>query len=136
MKRIEFIKKLFGSGILMFLPLGFIKSNVERKATCLLEFDVKGFRYYEGPDLIGKMRNGEALSLVREPENKFDKNAIAIHYKNQKIGFVPREKNEVLSKLLDAGSQNVSAEIVALRDDDVSWDAVTAKIYMSSTSNI
>ena len=132
MKRIDFIKKIFSSGALMFLPLGLFKFSKEKKNAELLRFHVRGFQYYDGPDMMERMKAGEELSLLREPENKFDKHAIAVYYRQRKIGFVPREKNEVLSRLMDNKTGNLSAEINQIRNDDVSWNEVSAVIYFMS----
>jgi len=132
MKRVDFIKKLFSSGALIFVPWGLFNFSKENKNTELLRFDIRGFRYYNGPDMIGRMKAGEELTLLREPDNKFDKQAIAVYYQAQKIGFVPREKNEVLSRLMDNKAGKLSAEITQIRNDDVSWNEVSAVIYFIS----
>ncbi len=136
MKRLEFIKKLFGSGALMFLPLGLLKPIEEKKKISLLKFGIRGFQYYSGPELIHSMQKGEKLTIVREPENNFDKNAIALYYQNQKIGFVPREKNAVLSRLIDSDRIDLSAEILNIRNDEVSWDEVSAVIYIQASLDL
>ncbi|HNS12876.1 MAG TPA: HIRAN domain-containing protein [Bacteroidia bacterium] len=125
MKRAEFLKRLITLVGVSLIPLpGLTKS----KKVWLLKFGIRGFQYYEGPNLIEKMQAGDRLELRREAENPFDKRAIAIYYQNQKIGFVPREKNEVLSRLMDSGSIKLVAEVLQLRDD-VSWNEVYAGIY-------
>ncbi|TAH44002.1 MAG: hypothetical protein EYC69_01325 [Bacteroidetes bacterium] len=136
MKRLEFLNKLFGAAAMMLLPLGLINPVEEKKKTSLLKFGIRGFQYYRGPDLIHSMRKGDKLTIVREPDNKFDKNAIALYYQNQKIGFVPREKNAVLSRLLDSGRLDLSSEILELRNDDVSWDEVSAVIFIPASVNL
>ena len=40
------------------------------------------------------------LVLVREPHNKFDKNAIIVKLGDNKIGYVKREEAQLLSPLL------------------------------------
>lgn len=50
------------------------------------------------------MNKGEKLKLIREPENKYDRLAIRINdSKGNKLGYIPRAKNEVLASLMDAG---------------------------------
>lgn len=46
---------------------------------------------------------GEELILVRDPANPHDKNAIKVFYGEEQIGWVPKEKNEILAKMLDEG---------------------------------
>ena len=66
-------------------------------------FHVAGFTYYNGIDVFEKLRIGTALFLKAEPENRFDPYAVAIYYGNEKLGFVPREDNEMLRKFLNLG---------------------------------
>lgn len=45
---------------------------------------------------------GETLSLVREPRNKFDKNAVRVDNKDREgIGHVPKREAKVLAPVLD-----------------------------------
>ncbi len=76
------------------------------------------------------MKPGELLTLVRKPENKFDRHAIVLHYGGEKIGFVPKEKNEVLSGLLDSDKALLSAEILKVEDDSNSWEELQVGIYL------
>ena len=69
------------------------------------------------------------LRMQRMPQNKHDKNAIAIFYQKTRIGYVPRELNLVISRLMDAGKAFFCrVEAVELVDDY--WVKISAKIYM------
>lgn len=47
---------------------------------------------------------GDALVLKREPENGFDSLAIRVETADGvNVGYVPREKNGILARLMDAG---------------------------------
>lgn len=127
MKRKDFLKRLSGAAAFMLLPLSKLAA---RKKTWLLQFHIRGFQYYQGPDLIRRMSPGDTLTIAREPGNKYDPQAIAILYRDRKIGFVPREKNEVISRLLDAGAAELKAEIIKVNKDATPWDAVYAGIYL------
>lgn len=39
--------------------------------------------------------------MRREPDNKYDSRAIALYFEGEKIGFIPREDNVILSGFLD-----------------------------------
>ena len=67
------------------------------------DFHIAGFTYYNGVDVFEYLKIGKALLLKAEPQNRFDPHAVAIYYKDEKIGFVPAEKNEMLSKFLNLG---------------------------------
>lgn len=69
------------------------------------------------------------LRMQRMPQNKHDKNAIAIFYQKTRIGYVPRELNLVISRLMDAGKAFFCrVEAVELVNDY--WVKIDAKIYM------
>lgn len=69
----------------------------------LSNFNIAGFTYWDGCITLCELKVGTLLKLVREEENKFDPNAVAIYYKEYKLGFVPRDENELISKMLDLG---------------------------------
>ena len=72
---------------------------------------------------------GAILKLQREPHNEYDPSAIAIYNANNyHFGYVPKTKNEVLAKLLDAG-KNLSAKLVAKQWND-SWLKLDIEIFL------
>ena len=54
-------------------------------------------------DAVAKLQEGNVVTLVREPNNAFDKNAIRIDFINEKIGYIPRIENEELAQDMDNG---------------------------------
>lgn len=51
-----------------------------------------------------RLNVGDTLVLKREPRNRFDPLAIRVETAaGMNIGYVPREKNGILARLLDAG---------------------------------
>ncbi|CAG5087583.1 HIRAN domain-containing protein [Parvicella tangerina] len=52
-----------------------------------------------------KMQNGVELSLKRDESRSWDENALAIHYKGFKIGYVSKRTSEMVRKLLDKGKE-------------------------------
>lgn len=71
----------------------------------LFKTHIAGTSYIENiatlePNII----EGLEVHFFREPNNQYDKNAIVIKdEKNNKIGYVPKVKNDIISKLMDAG---------------------------------
>ena len=47
---------------------------------------------------------GQALALIREPENPHDRNAIRIEWRGEKIGYVPRPDNVAIAGSIDTGT--------------------------------
>jgi hypothetical protein len=85
---------------------------------------VKDFQHYEGPLLLHEMCVGSSLELKQEPKNKYDSAAIQVLYNKKKIGYIPIEENQVLSKLLDANLLEFSAEITHLETEASTWENV------------
>ena len=70
----------------------------------LLNCNIAGTTFLNLEDIEPKLKKHQLLVLKREPNNEYDGNAILILTEDgQKLGYVPQEKNEVLSNLMDAG---------------------------------
>lgn len=61
------------------------------------------FHYITAEQLLDELRPEQELDLYREANNKYDKNAIIIKNKEEKIGYVPRRDNKILANLMDGG---------------------------------
>lgn len=121
MNRATFLKNVIGVfGLAVLPPL----SYRQYRKLYLLQCFVRGFQYYAGPGLLDVMKEGSMLELVREPENEFDECAIALHFNSEKIGYIPAESNEILSRLLDGGVVEMVAEITHLNPDASTWENV------------
>lgn len=128
MKRIQFLKNLFGTAALLVAPKLPLSARPKGKAV-LLSCTLAGLPYYVDPPKLQRMRCGEPLQLHREPENPYDEKAIAVHYKGEKIGFIPRAENEMLSTLLDQRLLHITAEISDVDADASLWDAVELSVF-------
>ena len=58
---------------------------------------------YYGVDVFENLKIGKELHLKAEPENPYDPNAVAIYYENKKLGFIPKDENELIRKFLNLG---------------------------------
>jgi hypothetical protein len=81
------------------VPMPFVKEIF------LMSCHVAGTSYRENIEEASKdLKVGDLLVFRREADNPHDELAILIlNEKGQKLGYVPREKNEVLARLMDAG---------------------------------
>ena len=68
---------------------------------------IVGVRFYEGASTLLAAEELRDLppALVREPDNKYDKNAIAVYLDDTKVGHIPAPQAKFLAPLLDAGAQ-------------------------------
>lgn len=54
-------------------------------------------------EILSQMDEKTPISLVREPENEYDPNAIVVMAGDEQVGYVGREENVMLAPLMDAG---------------------------------
>jgi len=70
----------------------------------LLNCNIAGTTFIDLKDIEPNLKNNQLLVLKREPKNEYDDKAILILTEDgQKLGYVPQERNEILSRLMDAG---------------------------------
>ena len=96
----------------------------------LLDIVVAGTSYCKRIDSVyPKLEKGLVLRMLRHPKNKYDEHAIGIYFEKIRIGWVPRELNLIISRLMDAGKAFFCRiEDVTLVDEY--WVKIDAKIYM------
>lgn len=71
------------------------------------EFSLSGCRYSRRAAACKETQPGEHLTLVREPDNKHDPNAIRVEHQKSMLGYIPREWARNLAPALDAGARYV-----------------------------
>ena len=70
----------------------------------LLNCNIAGTTFLNLKDIEPKLKKNQLLVLKREPKNEYDDKAIMILTEDgQKLGYLPQERNEILSRLMDAG---------------------------------
>jgi len=109
-------------------------------------YSIVGMNYQKSEQFIELLPPGTPVTLVREPTNQYDANAIAVWIDGRKVGFIPKKQNGVLSQFIDqAGKplkdidlQERSAIIAMDAADkelpDVMSKSVSAKFIRSSNS--
>jgi len=81
----------------------------------VLDCHIAGFIYYDGLDVVDKLTLGASVGLQAEPDNPYDPEAVAIFYESKKIGFIPKDKNSLISLLLHFGHTDIlEARIVQI----------------------
>ena len=84
----------------------------------ILDCNITGFNYYDGLDVLKKLKPGVQVTLKSEPENPYDPNAVSIYYKDTKLGYVPRAKNVFISDLLYFGYGSILEAKINARNLD------------------
>jgi len=79
--------------------------------------------------LLDEMKVGAKLRFVREPDNQYDELAILVKDQNDnKLGYVPRKKNPILARLMDAGKL-IYGTVKTINNDD-SYINIEMEIFM------
>lgn len=83
-----------------------------------------------------ELQPGENAVLVREPNNQFDPNAVAVWIKGHRVGYIPRKQNAVLAAFIDQNAQmlNYSGAMDQVGEVDVA-KAIPAVFRRSPNSN-
>lgn len=93
----------------------------------LQESPLAGYQYHRASGIWTFLRVGEKLQLRREPGNLYDPNAIAIWFKNEHLGYVPRRENKTLAQMMDRG-ERLEAQIVRLLEEENPWRRVRFRV--------
>ena len=63
-----------------------------------------GTTHIKDESVFDEIKEGDKLILQREPENRFDENAILVlNEAGKKLGYIPEKDNIVFARLMDAG---------------------------------
>ena len=98
------------------------------------EFYIAGVQFHELKRIINALEEGDLLTLVPEPTNKFDPNAVAIVAGDVMCGYVPKKFSAEISALIEVdGVDNLTCEIVELNPSAKPWEQ--CKVEITSTSD-
>jgi hypothetical protein len=77
------------------------------------ECNLAGRQYHDVDEVWEELRVGTCLSLERDLDNRYDKNAVAVVYRDVDVdtgiveeyllGYIPSDENETIAKLLEMG---------------------------------
>lgn len=87
-----------------------------------------GSQYHALAEVQKDIKVGDALALVREPDNPHDPNAIRVEWHGRLLGYVPRADNRALAAALARG-ERLSARVVRLADSIDPWRRVEFAVY-------
>lgn len=106
---------------------------------------VRGYGYCHAYNFWCQFKINQEVFLIHEPENKHDKNAIAIYSDifpdaeekkptyRRKIGYIPKEQNIKLLSILKSG-RTIKAFIVQLNEEKVEYrsynQAIEIEVYL------
>lgn len=115
---------LHGKGGDLVIPKPF------EKDIFLFDTYVAGTTHIEGiEELEPYLAIDDKLDFFREPDNKYDKEAIVIKTTNGvKVGYVPRQDNVIFARLMDAGKLLFGR--ISNKEKKGSWVKLNIKVYL------
>ena len=110
--------------------IGFDISKPFSRQIYLISASIAGSYYVDNiSDLLDEIKEGTKLRFIREPDNQYDELAIIVKDQNDnKLGYVPRKKNLILARLMDAGKL-IYGTVKTINNDD-SYINIEMEIFM------
>ena len=98
------------------LEAGFFQKNVFQKKGAqikVLETSIAGMNFHveneQEEENIRSLEPGKELKLYRDPNNEFDKWAVAVYFdEDDMLGYLTRYKNETIARLMDSGKKFIA----------------------------
>ena len=101
----------------------------------MADFHIAGMRFGEGAAVLSKLKPGKKLTLVAEPDNPADLDAVAIYRKKVKLGYIPQEHNSLFAQLIHFGHGDViECRILKVDPQADPWRQVRVGVYMIDNS--
>ena len=82
---------------------------MEAKKKYFMDCNLAGLQYHEACEVWDNLKVGTVLKLVRDTNNNYDHDAVAMVYEDTEIkdefcvGYIPRRENKDLAAFLDMG---------------------------------
>lgn len=89
---------------------------IRKKKTEFLNCHLAGFGHTEGYTVLDQLKPGDKLTMLREDENKYDHEAIALFYGDLHIGYIPQQYNSLLAMFMDFGYTDIFECVITAVD--------------------
>jgi hypothetical protein len=110
---------------------GAAAAPARRHRILLQQSPLAGFQYHAGESLWPLLSVGAPLTLAREPDNRHDSSAVAVHFLGRRIGYLPRVENTAVSQLIDRG-QTLHVQIAELSQDRNPWKRIQVAVELEA----
>lgn len=106
-------------------------SELKKTRKVIHRVNLSGLSHHDYALVANQITVGTRLPLARDPSNAYDANAIKVLFPEDapdaqvQIGWIPKEENPILAKLLDAGFELIACVI----SHDMSIGALDRRLY-------
>ena len=86
---------------------------MEAKKKYFMDCHLAGKQYHDADEVWDKLKVNTELKLVRDKENKYDPDAVAVVYRDEErqedfcIGYIPGSENKEIATILEMGWHNI-----------------------------
>ena len=96
----------------------------------LIEVHIAGTTHIDNIDVLEpELTEGVEVQFFREPNNQYDSKALVVKDKEgNKLGYIPKDKNEILSRLMDAGKLLYGK--VKTKEKIGDWVKIEMEVYL------
>ena len=115
-------------GLLGALSKGAFSLNVFSREILVLECLAAGTSFRKLDKVQDDLKETVHLEMKREGKNEFDEFAVALWFRDTKVGYIPRQKNEVLARLMDAGKQFYAT--ISANEMEGNWLKLEIKVIL------
>ena len=139
MQRRDFLRNALRTGLLVTAPPAIALADgspptpsplADFHALPIYRCYVRGLQYRDvDEDFLAKLRVPQPLDLVKEPDNRHDRRAIAVYAEGEHVGYLPREDNLILEKLIRRGLP-VACRLVGVQADEASYRRLSVEVAL------
>lgn len=106
-------------------------------------YSIVAMNHCKSEDFVKNLQPGVLVTLVREPTNKFDANAVMVWADGKHVGYIPKATNKQLAQFIDTSGQAVilngtpleAAKAIMGMDNDLQeTKSITGKFVRSPNS--
>ena len=105
--------------------------HLTEQTESLHTFYIAGVKFHQYKSVLNDISEGNNLVLFPEPENKFDPNAVQIHFDNGGVsaflGYVPKKFSSEVSGLLEIGKK-LECVLTKFNRDAQPWEIFKVEI--------
>ena len=123
------MRLLLTISLALWLGMWLTAAQAETVRLLVQSSPLAGSQYYAVGEFWWQLQVGDALTLVREPDNRHDRHAIRVEWRGHKLGYVPRSENRSVAAAMDQGERLV-ARIARLTEHPNPWRRVEFEVFI------